>query len=139
MHWIATALVRGSVIIYDSCFDGKLAPSIELQIAQLYKPVISKDCLLVSVASIQQTQHGSNACGLWAIAAAYHTALGDDIGELTINDEKMRSHLIRCFTSQKLRRFPKTKDTGSERPKTILSSRNQHMLPMSLLGRYDIV
>ncbi len=85
MHWIATALVRGSVIIYDSC---KLAPSIELQIAQFYKPVISKDCLLVSVASIQQQQHGRNACGLWAIAAAYHTALGDDIGELTIEDEK---------------------------------------------------
>ena len=37
---------------------------------------------------MQQQKHGSNNYGLWAIAAAYHTAVGDNLGELTLDDEK---------------------------------------------------
>ena len=48
-HWITTAMINGEVYLFDCLFNGTLTPSAELQIAQLYKPLISSNGLLVSV------------------------------------------------------------------------------------------
>ena len=96
-HWIATALINGEVLLFDSCFDGKLLLSAGLQIAQMYRPLIASNGLLLTVVSIQQQKSGSNNCGLFAIAAAYHAANGDDLGSLTLDEEKLRSYLARYF------------------------------------------
>ncbi|XP_064383224.1 uncharacterized protein LOC135348618 isoform X3 [Halichondria panicea] len=116
-HWIATALIKGELFLFDSCFQyGKdLEPSAELQIAQMYKPLIAHNGLLLSVASIQQQSSGSNNCGLFAIAAAYHALQGDNLDTITLNEDKMRPHLVRCFENEKLRRFPKSKDVSSRK------------------------
>ena len=42
-HWIATALIRGEILLFDSCFNGKLLPSAELQITQMYRPLIASN------------------------------------------------------------------------------------------------
>ncbi len=92
--------------------------SAELQITQLYQPLISQQALLVTIIPVQQQSPGSNNCGLFSIAAAYHAAKGNNIETITLNENKMRSHLIRCFEKQKLTAFPKGKQTGEvRRPK----------------------
>ncbi len=65
--------------------------------------------------SIQQQSSGSNNCGLFAIAAAYHTLQGDNLDTITLNVDKMRPHLVRCFENEKLRRFLKSKEGSSRR------------------------
>ncbi len=69
----------------------------ELQIAQVYSPLIQCDGLLISVAALQ----GANNCGLFSIAAAYHAAKNDDVGALVFDEPKMRAHLIKCFEKGK--------------------------------------
>ncbi len=112
-HWIATSLFKGELHLYDSCFNGTLSPSTELQIAQVYSPLIQCDGLLISVAALQQ-QEGANNYALFSIAAAYHAAMNDDVGALVF----WRAHLIKCFQFEKgkLSRFPRTKKAMPKRP-----------------------
>ena len=69
-----TALIDGDVHLYDSSFQGQLTASAELQIAQMYRPLIAQHGLLLAVVPMQQQEEGSNNCGLFNIAAAYHAA-----------------------------------------------------------------
>jgi len=66
----------------------------------------------VTAIPIQQQTPGSNNCGLFSIAAAYHAAKGDDVKAITFNENRMRSHLIRCFEREKFTAFPKGKQIG---------------------------
>ncbi len=102
----------GSPPMITSCFNGTLSPSTELQIAQVYSPLIQCDGLLISVAALQQ-QEGANNCGIFSIAAA---AMNDDVGALVFDEPKMRAHLIKCFEKGKLSRFPRTKKATPKRP-----------------------
>ena len=81
----------------------------------MYQPLIKRNSLLVEVAPIQQQQPGSNNCGLFSIAAAYHAARGDDIETITFDERKMRAHLSQCFEHKQLSAFPTTK--AAPRPK----------------------
>ncbi|XP_064406458.1 uncharacterized protein LOC135351399 [Halichondria panicea] len=114
-HWIATSLFKGELYLYDSCFNGTLSPSTELQIAQVYSPLIQCNGLLISVVALQQ-QEGANNCGLFSIAAAYHAAMNDNVDSLVFDEAKMRAHLIKCFEKGKLSRFPRTKKAMPKRP-----------------------
>ena len=80
-HWIATAYHDGEV---DSLFPGSLTPSTEEQLVRLYRPAVRDSCLMVTAVPVQQ-QEGGVDCGLFSIAAAYHSAMGDDLRELTFN------------------------------------------------------
>ena len=100
-------MINEEVYLFDCLFNGTLTHSAELQIAQLYKQLISSNGLLVSVVPIQQ-QGDTNNCGLFSIAAAYHAAVRSDIGLLTFNESRLRAHLIKCF-EQKLTRLPRSK------------------------------
>ncbi len=113
-HWITTALINGDVHLFDSSYEGQLTPSAELQIVQMYQPLIDQHGLVMTVVPIQQ-QEGSNNCGLFSIAAAYHAAKGNDIAAITFNENRMRSHLIQCFQRQKVTAFPKSKKEGGVR------------------------
>ena len=114
-HWIATSLFKGELYLYDRCFNGTLSPSTELQIAQVYSPLIQCNGLLISVVALQQ-QEGANNCGLFSIAAAYHAAMNDNVDSLVFDEAKMRAHLIKCFEKGKLSRFPRTKKAMPKRP-----------------------
>ena len=61
-----------------------------------------------------QQQQGSRDCGLFAIAFALHSALGQDIPELEFNQSEMRKHLINCFSKKLLTPFP-TSDISTAR------------------------
>ena len=62
--------------------------------------------------SMQQQEEGSNNCGLFSIAAAYHAAKRDNIAAITFNENRMRSHLVHCFEHQKFTAFPKSRKIG---------------------------
>ncbi len=114
-HWITTALIRGEIYLFDSCFNGTIEPSVELQIAQLYRPLVDSNSLLLTVVPMQQQEFGSNNCGLFSIAAAYHTAKGNDVKSISFNEKRMRSHLIKCLELEKLSAFPKIKAANVKR------------------------
>ncbi len=108
----ATSLINGEISVYDSCFTGSLTPSVELQISQVYRPLIRSNWLIVYVEPLQQQERRNN-CRVFSIAAAYHTAMKDDVSTRVFAEDKMRSHLVRCFEKGKLSRFPCTKKITS--------------------------
>ncbi len=68
-HWIATAYRDGKVLVYDSLFPGRLAPSTEEQLVRLYQPAVRDSCLAVTVVPFQQHEGGAE-CGLFSIAVS---------------------------------------------------------------------
>ena len=92
-HWVATSYDDGEVKQYDSLFQGKLTPSLEHQIAQLYSCAAQNGMIKVKAVPMQQ-QTGSTDCGLFSIAAAVHVALGDSMADTSFAQEKLRDHLI---------------------------------------------
>ena len=97
---------------YDSLFQGKLTPSLEHQIAQLYSCAAQNGMIKVKAVPMQQ-QTGSTDCGLFSIAAAVHVALGDSMADTSFAQEKLRDHLIHCFQQQQISFFP-TAETSSK-------------------------
>ena len=51
-------------------------------------------------------QQGVADCGVYAIAYAFHAARGDSLEDIEFEQDKMRQHLARCLTKQKLTPFP---------------------------------
>ncbi len=78
---------------------GKPIASVELQITQMYKPLIAHNGLLLSVASIQQQSSGSNNYGLFTIVAAYHARIARR--QVGSHQDNMRHHLVRKLKSKK--------------------------------------
>ena len=72
---------------------------------RLYRPAVRDNCLMVTAVSFQQ-QEGDADCGLFSIAAAYHSAVGDDFRGLTFSQNDMRQHLVECFERKQLSVFP---------------------------------
>ena len=78
---------------------GKPIASVELQITQMYKPLIAHNGLLLSVASIQKQSSGSNNYGLFTIVAAYHARIARR--QVGSHQDNMRHHLVRKHKSKK--------------------------------------
>ena len=104
-HWVATSYHGGTVKLYDSVSTDSLTPSLEKQMAQIYRPAIRDGQMMVTVVPVQQ-QKGSTDCGVYSIAAAYNAALGKNLREVTYDPDKMRAHLEKCFESEKFSPFP---------------------------------
>ena len=110
-HWITTHLKNGEVLIYDSNFSGKLTPTVERCLVDLYKDCVTEDGLLVTVPPFQQQTTGSVNCGVFAIAAAFHAAEGNFKFRRTCLDEAlMRDHLSDCFELGVMASFPTSQD-----------------------------
>ena len=109
-HWITTSYKDGVLKLYDSCFNLSLSPSIEEQLARIYKHVIINEQLPVTVIPVQQ-QKGAYDCGLFSIAFTYHVALGGDVSNAIFQQQEMRPHLKTCFEARELSPFPHTKKT----------------------------
>ena len=110
-HWILTSCIDGSVYVYDSLkTTAKEFPrSVENQLLQLYHPTLPQDSGLLAECPCVQQQEGSYDCGLFAIAWTYHLLVGDHPRTLTLDPQKLRQHLARCFERKKLSRFPKSR------------------------------
>ena len=51
-------------------------------------------------------QQGVADCGVYAIAYDFHAARGDSLEDIEFEQDKMRQHLARCLTKQKLTPLP---------------------------------
>ena len=76
----------GQVRLYDSSFNGKLAPSLQVQLAQLYCPAAADSRILVTAEPVQQQQGGTD-CGLFSIAYAHCAASGGDVSKLKLDQD----------------------------------------------------
>ena len=50
--------------------------------------------------------HGITDCGVFAVAFAYHAAIGDELERIIFDQGQMRKHLLRCFEKKELSGFP---------------------------------
>ena len=87
-----------------------LPDSLQSQLVQLYSAAIppKTNGLLVEGTPVQQ-QEGRYDCGLFAVAFAYHLAVGDNVQSMKLNQQKLRKHLAKCFEKKRLSRFPREK------------------------------
>ncbi len=59
-HWVTSSYRAGRVMLYDSCFNGKLSPSLEMQLVQLYCPALDNGTLMVTANS--KMEHKTVGC-----------------------------------------------------------------------------
>ena len=111
---------NGEVKLYDSLSNGKILPSLEEQLVQIYQPEVQYGGLLVILMPVQQ-QTGSADCGLFSIAYAYHAACGDDLQKLALDQTQMGSHLLKCFVTQELTPFPQSASAPARRTKNAIA------------------
>ena len=100
-HWVASSYKDGKVELYDSLFDGKLAPSLQVQLAQLYGSTTNNSAICITAVAVQQ-QEGGVDCGLFSIAFAHCAASGGNVARLRLNQEHCRAHLSSSFEQQLL-------------------------------------
>ena len=103
-HWVATSYRGGTVKLYHSVSTDSLTPSLEKEMAQIYRPAIRDGRMMVTVVPVQQ-QKGSTDCGVYSIAAAYNAALWKNLHEVMYDPDKMRAYIEQCFESEKFSPF----------------------------------
>ena len=105
-NWVCASRIAGSVEVCDSLYS-QIDGDLQLQLARLYRMT---DCVrdggFVVVRKGVQRQLGTADCGVFAIAAAFHTASREDVTTLNFLQQQMRQHLTQCFEQQKLSPFP---------------------------------
>jgi hypothetical protein len=113
-HWVTSTCFGGNVQLYDSNVGFLLTTSLEIQLAQLYGAARKNNQLLIKQMPVQQQSNGRD-CGLFAIAYAFHAALGNDLTELNFNCSQMRQHVTNCFEQGMLSPFPVSRIQTSRR------------------------
>ena len=96
----------------DSMADVDLTPETILQIAQIHKPTVP---YLEIVREPVQQQHGSDDCGLFAIAFMLEVCQGNDVKAITFHQSKMRKHQLECLEKGIMSSFPRTRKAGIKR------------------------
>jgi len=104
-HWIVASTIfakKSSVNIYDTLFARLDAET---------RTTIKRSFGLKSVEGLSmvdmQCQKGTKDCGLFAIAVLTSLLFGEDPGKVVYKQEKLREHLIDCFTAGELSLFPR--------------------------------
>ena len=103
-HWITSSSTAGCVEVFDSVYNN-LSTDTEVQLATIYQNLAEKNVLQVKIVPCQR-QTGSTDCGLFAIAWAFELANGNRPEQVTLDQEKMRAHLLNCFAKRNIVRFP---------------------------------
>ena len=104
-HWIVASTKwckPGDINIYDTLFS-KLDAEGRHIIKQMFGLKQMKCINMVKV----QKQQGTKDCGLFAIAMMTSLAHDEDPSDITYDQSKFRSHLIKCFVAQQLTTFPR--------------------------------
>ena len=99
-HWVCASRIAGSVEVCDSLYS-QIDGDLQLQLARLYR---TTDCVrdggFVVVRKGVQRQQGTADCGVFAIAAAFHTSSGEDVTTLNFLQQQMRQHLHSVLNSR---------------------------------------
>ena len=107
-HWVVSSFLDGVISLYNSLSSTTLSAELAEQLARIYghlKGSVEDGGLTVHHIPVQK-QKGVSDCGPFAIAFAYHAALGDDLQTITFDQDKLRTHLVTCFEKEKFSRFP---------------------------------
>ena len=107
-HWVVSSFLDGVISLYNSLSSTTLSAELAEQLARIYshlKGSVEDGGLTVHHIPVQK-QKGVSDCGPFAIAFAYHAALGDDLQTITSDQDKLRTHLVTCFEKEKFSRFP---------------------------------
>lgn len=102
-HWVTASTIGcndGIVKIYDSVYQHLDEPT-----KKTLHQVLPNNTRNKVVGTIQKQMRGKD-CRVFAITFATSIAFGFDVGTTTFHQEKMRVHLPRCFTANKLIVFP---------------------------------
>ena len=102
--WITSSSTAGCVEVFDSVYNN-LSTDTVVQLATIYQNLAEKNVLQVKIVPCQR-QTGSTDCGLFAIAWAFELANGNRPEQVTLDQEKMRAHLLNCFAKRNIVRFP---------------------------------
>jgi hypothetical protein len=105
-HWVCSTSIGGYIRVYDSAGSTQLTSSMEVQLTDCYKSLISANKLEVELPPVQ-VQSGAVDCGLFAIAFAYDLAAGNDPSNVHYDQCKMREHLTKCLESESFAPFPR--------------------------------
>ena len=110
-HWIVASNVmqtsdHRTVNVYNSSFTELNQESYDL-ILRIFHTRINDDRRTTVVMKELQKQKGSTDCGLFAIAVMTSLAHKEDPSTTKYNQNKMRQHLLDCFSNKFLMPFPK--------------------------------
>ena len=104
-HWILATTIgceAGEVKVYDSIFSSLDKESLRT-IMNLFSSENNKPRVRLSPS---QRQKGSNDCGIFSIAVAVAVTFGLNPSKLHFQQERMRVHLVNCFTRELFSLFP---------------------------------
>ena len=96
-HWVTSSSLGHEVVVYDSKLRrGKLNSTLTHQLCLIYRTLIKVEInssdetghLIVQFPCTQKQKGGSD-CGVFAIAFAFHAAMGDNISGLQFDQLKM--------------------------------------------------
>ena len=97
-HWITVSTINCEVRVLDSLFTN-CDRKTKAIICGLYQRDTENIRIIVSRC---QKQTGKKDCGLFAIAFAMALVFNKNPSILKFNQQKMRSHLMECFTKQEM-------------------------------------
>ncbi|XP_065657444.1 uncharacterized protein LOC136082351 [Hydra vulgaris] len=105
-HWITVSNVNcpvDTIYYYDSLFHGKVNDHVKKQICNIYKT--KGKILTVQILKCQQQINGVD-CGVFAIANAFNILNKTDVGTLSLDRNKIRSHFLECIGNRNFAPFP---------------------------------
>ena len=91
--WVVSSFLDGVLSLYNSLSSTTLSAELAEQLARIYghlKGSVEDGGLTVHHIPVQ----GVSDCGPFAIAFAYHAALGDDLQTTTFDQDKLSTHLV---------------------------------------------
>lgn len=104
-HWITVTTINckaGEVRVFDSTFTYCDKETVAI-IHNLYQRDSEK--LTITMCRCQK-QRGGKDCGLFSIAFAVALVFNLSLSKLKFHQERMRTHLVDCFTKQVMMPFP---------------------------------
>lgn len=109
-HWVLIAKGFSQpehVLVYDSLPGSphRYSNHILIYISSLLESANKEMTYIVKTC---QRQSNGYDCGVFAIAFAASLANGEDLTTRLYDPKNLRSHLIECFSSEKLSQFPST-------------------------------
>ena len=90
--------------MYDSLFTELDQESTDI-ILRIFQSYNREKMAVTIVMKNMQRQEGSTDCGLFAIAVMASLAHKEDPSSITYDQNKMRKHLLECFSSKLLYHF----------------------------------
>ncbi len=115
--------MNGVISMHDSLSSATISDGLGEQMARVYGQLetsVEDNGLTIHHVQVQKQEGGAD-CGLFAIAFAYHAAVGDHLDKMTFDQSKLRSHLVACLEKEQFSKFPTLPHRGKRACKRRIS------------------